>query len=246
MSAPALEVTSEVAYDLLQDHMETILALLDQPLSRGEVLSRVGSPAVLDRMLRQGLVQPDGNSIRAVAGVYHQLRQEGMLSFLSRYVLPTLTANVDGEGTPYASLAARYVALDGSRARGLRQGPVQHLFEELGAVSDQPATGPVARLTVLVVGTSRIVRAHLPEDEAALAHAKNASLQRSTPAERELAVLSQGDFLADEGRFTAARDLVTRFVAGLDADATTPSEATYHLTVASLWHSPGPQDRPTH
>ena len=43
-----LEVKSEVAYDLMHEHLDTILALLDRPLSRDEVLARVGSPTTLD------------------------------------------------------------------------------------------------------------------------------------------------------------------------------------------------------
>ncbi len=233
----AVKVTSEIAYDLLQDHLDTVLAVLHQPLSREEVVDRLGSENELQRMLRHGLFQADGGSVRAVAGVVHQLRQEGMLTFLNRYVLPALTASL----TPQAAgseLACRYLSLPADTLPTLRDGAVQSLWQELGVVSEQPTSGPVRRLTVLVVGTSDVERQDLPDAEAALLHTKRACAQRARPGERALAVLSQLDFLADGARLVAATEAVQRFLERFDSNASSSEAANYHLTVAWHWHQP--------
>lgn len=243
------EVTSEVAYDILQDHMETILALLDRPLTRHELVGRLGSEAVLDRMIRQGLVARDGDTFHAVASVYHQLRQEGMISFLERYVLPGITASI-GEDTGFAALRNLYLKLTGAQMSGLRQGSVQGLVHQLAEITDRPTIGVVSKLTVLVVGTSRVIADtfHDGDDdgERALRHLQNAAIQRSTPEERVLAVLTQVEGLVDNARYAAAVRAIESFTGGFaEQSASSPETATYHLTVASHWRCATTDDQQT-
>jgi hypothetical protein len=232
----ALEVSSEMAYDLVQDHLDTLLALLDGPLPRAEVVSQLGTSVALDRLLAHGLIAAEGEQLRAVASVYHQLRQEGMMSFLSRYVLPGLRATLDPGERRSSTLAVRPLELAREEMVALRQGPVQQLFEELTAISEQAVQGSVARLSVLVVGTSHVAPEVMPAPESALTHLRQASIQRATPAERECALLSQVDFLADKRREAAARAALERFVASFAGRDASPASASYHLTVASHWH----------
>jgi hypothetical protein len=238
MNALTFDVKSEVAYDLMHDHLDTILALLESPLPRAEVIGRVGSEAVLDRMLRYGLLTSEGDALRAVADVYHQLRQEGMMSFLEHYVLPSLTAGVDGNG--FASIETRHLNLDANAARALRETNVQELFNRLTVVSEEPAIGALARMTVMVIGTSNVLPEQLDDGDQALHHLKQAAKQRSTENERDLAVLSQYVFLADNKRYTAALGAVDEFLAQFESKRAGSVEATYHLTVATHWRSATP------
>jgi hypothetical protein len=238
MSALTFDVKSEVAYDLMHDHLDTILALLESPLPRAEVIGRVGSEAVLERMLRTGLLTNEGEALRAVADVYHQLRQEGMMSFLEHYVLPSLTAGVDGNG--FASIETRHLNLDVAGARNLRHDRVQALFNRLTAVSEQPASGALARMTVMVIGTSNVQPEPLDNGDQALHHLKEAATQRATDDEKDLAVLSQYVFLADNKRYVAALNTVNAFLAQFDNERAGSVEATYHLTVATHWQSATP------
>ncbi|MBI5510480.1 MAG: hypothetical protein HY903_17115 [Deltaproteobacteria bacterium] len=236
------QVNSEIAYDLMHEHLDTILTLLERSVPKDEIVRQVGSAATVDRMLRCGLVAKDGDALKAVANVYHQLRQEGMVSFLEHYVLPTLVGETAAGAA--ALLKTCSLAIDQTRAAGLRAGEVQRLFDALTQVSNTPATGPTARLTVMVFGTSR--RLDAGDDgqddlDLALRHLQQAALQRAKPDERGLAVLSQYVFLADLARQRAASAVVEDFVRSLEPErASSIKEATYHLTVATHWASASP------
>lgn len=241
------EVTSEIAYDLLQDHMETLLSLLDRPMDRGELVERLGSEKTLARMMRQGLVETDmlGETCHAVSSIYHQMRQEGMVTFLERYVLPAMTASIGaadaGDENGFATLQNLYLRLQPDEMTALRQGAVQDLVNSLAEITDRPATGIPSRLIVLLVGTSRLLPGEAPyvydnDSDRALRHLQLASVQRATPAEKELALLTQVAGLADPSRYGAAIDSLDRFISRFaDKRASSSEEATYHLTVASHW-----------
>jgi hypothetical protein len=232
-----LEIKNELAYDLLQDHFETVLELLDAPMPCAELVRRVGSTAT-ERLVRHGLLAIEGDSVRAVSNVYQQVRQEGMMTFLSRYVVPALTASL-GEGSDStAGLSSYFLRLSREEMAGLRVGVVGELLGELGEVSDSPASGPTGRLTVLVVGTSHLVSGDASQGDLALLHLKHAAQQRSNPAEKTLAVLTQGDLLADAGRYDRARAHLLAFEAKLASFRVEPERATYHLTVAHHWRAP--------
>jgi len=184
------------------------------------------------------LVVAEGDTFSVVSNRLHQVRQEGMVTFLERYLLPALSASTheQNDSSGFATLSNRLLRLDVDTARGLRQGPVQRLFEELSDIVEGEAQGVVSRLSLLVVGTSRVVGEPLESADAALRHLQQASLQRVDAAERELAVVSQIDFLADNKRYAAAIDALDRFAAQFDSlAAENPHEASYHLTVASHW-----------
>lgn len=225
-------VTHEVAYDLLQEHLDTMLALLDRPLPRTELLQRVGSEAVLQRLQKYGLVTDDAGTCRAAASSLHQLRQEGMVSFLERYILPSLAASASDDGAtslinlPLALATADVPKLDTA---------IRGMLHDLVDISEQPTTSVTYRLSVLVIGTSRIIPEALSPSDAALQHLREASLQRTVAAESKLAKLFQFDALADATRYLASEDRLARFVGDLQAQTTTIERARYHLTLASHW-----------
>ena len=238
------EISSEMAYDLLQDHMDTVLSLLNQPLSKEEVIAQVGSEATVDRLLRHGLITIEGNTVHAVAGLYHQLRQEGMMSFLERYVLPSINANVvEGEESGIGILTNLFLELPANVMQGLRKGPVETLINQLSEISDRPSDGSVHRLTVLVVGTSLPTEEDLfrvGDDTVALENLRCTALQRANPAEKDQAIMIQFDCLADKGRYFAATEAAESFLNELRPyeAITAPGSAAvtnYRLTVATHW-----------
>lgn len=243
MSTGHYEVTSEVAYDLMQDHMDVMLELLNGPKPQAEIARRLGSDATLQRMLRHGLIGADGTTAWAVAEVYHQLRQEGMLSFLERYVLPALTASMQYDvqlGDTLTTLQMDYLKVPNAQGC-LRHGPVQRFIERIAEISDLPAQGPVYRLTVLVVGTSRVDPRNLPLEKAVLEHVRSAAIQRTSSTEKDHAVLSQIDCLADRTRHDAILTVISDFSKLFSSyKISDPSTANYHLTVASHWRQSDP------
>lgn len=233
-------VESELAYDLLQDHTELVLALLERPMPTGEVIEMLGSETPLKRLLKHGLVSQEGNTIYAVAEAYTQLRQEGMVTFLERYILPSLSAGLSVESDVDAGGIANVwsvpLKLSEKDLETVRADNIDDFFNELLQASDLPAQGMLSRLSVLVIGTSKEIDADLAKEDAILKQLKCASIQRSMADEKHLAILSQFDCLADSTRFEAARDVVQKLVDKVDVQkAATASEANYHLTVATHW-----------
>lgn len=233
-------VESELAYDLLQDHTELVLALLERPMPKGEVIEMLGSETPLKRLLKHGLVSQEGNTIYAVAEAYTQARQEGMVTFLERYILPSLSASLsvgsDVDPGGIANVWSVALKLSPKALDTVRPDNIDEFFDELLKASDLPAQGTLSRLSVLVIGTSQEIDSEISKEDAILKQLKCASIQRSTANEKHLAILSQFDCLADSTRFEAARDVVQKLVDKVDVQrATTPSEANYHLTVATHW-----------
>ncbi len=246
------EISSEIAYDLFQDHMDVVLSLLNQPLSKEEVIAQVGSELIVDRLLKHGLITIEGNTVNAVAGIYHQLRKEGMMSFLERYVLPSINANVvEGEGSGIGILSNLFLELPADVLQGLRKGPVDELInKQLADISDRPTDGSVYRLTVLVVGTSLPTEEDLfkvGDDTVALENLRCSALQRANPAEKDQAVMIQFDCLADKGRYFAAAEAAESFINLFKPYKAVTAEGSsavtnYRLTVATHWQCSNAND----
>ncbi|MEL6340103.1 MAG: hypothetical protein AAFV36_00310 [Myxococcota bacterium] len=230
MSTPQ-HVNNEIAYDLLQDHLELILTMIERPMSRDELIRRVGSPRVASRLVDYGLVRATNQGMQASSSTFQQVRQEGMVAFLERYVLPSLASDPTGETT---LLVNRYLTLGSQRRLSMLRGPVQTFFEHLSEATDAPLQGESARLSVLVVGSSR-VHADVAPEERSLCHLSSASELRAVAATRDQAVVSQFDCLADLNRAANCRRLIDGFVSSFDASESEAGRADYHLTVASHW-----------
>lgn len=236
MNAQPLVVRTEIAADLVVDHLDVILALQNSPLTKSDVVTRLGSEATFNRLVRHGLLVEENHLCRAVSDVYQQARQEGMMSFLSRCVLPAITASIESDAHVPTQLATRYLHLSDSQIRGLRAGWVTDFFSELTAISEEPQQGPTAQLKFVVVGTSDVLPETLPQDEAVLIHLQRASVQRATANLRDLAMLTQINFLACHARYAKAQQALATFLARLDTQASeNPTHASYFLTVASHW-----------
>ncbi len=233
-------VESEMAYDLLQDHTELVLELLEKPMTREDVVEKLGKEKTLERLLKHGLVTADGNTIHAVAEAYLQARQEGMISFLERYILPALSAGLatqtGSESDGLAQVWTHALAMPEQALASIRGDFMNDFFDNLLQASDLPAKGHLSRLSVLIIGTSRPLSGPLTSEDAILEQLKLASLQRADEQERNFAILSQFDCLADTGRFEAAREVVNTLSNSVEErTAPTLEEANYHLTVAIHW-----------
>ncbi len=230
MSTPQ-HVSNEIAYDLLQDHLELILNMIERPMSRDELIRRVGSSRVASRLEDCGLIRATNEGMQAASSTFQQVRQEGMVAFLERYVLPSLASDPAGEAT---LLVNRYLMLGSQRRLSMLRGPVQTFFERLSEATDEPLQGGSARMSILVVGSSR-VHADVAPDERSLRHLRSASELRAAMATRDQAVVSQFDCLADLNRASNCRRLIDQFLSSFDATEIEPDRADYHLTVASHW-----------
>lgn len=233
MSAPLARVENEIAYDLLQDHLELILRLIESPLSRDEVVHYAGSEKSVERLERYGLIRATSRGMEAVSSTYQQMRQDGMVSFLERYVLPSLTVRAHASRT--TDLLNHYLFLSDRERDEMLRGPVQSFFEELSELSDAPMSGEPARLSVLVVGANQVQDHELDLGDAALLHLRTASMLRAASATRDHAVVSQFDCMADLGRFDAISASMHRFMDRFSPQTSAANEATYQLIVASHW-----------
>ncbi len=228
-------VENEVAYDLLQDNLELILRLIENPLPRDAVVGFAGSERTVERLERYGLIRATPGGVRAVSSTYQQMRQEGMVSFLERYVLPSLTASAQ----PTTRLMNDTLLLAPEERDGMLAGPVQSFFEDLSSLADAPLQDPGARLSVLVIGASEVRRDELDPADQALLHLQTASRLRSSRETRNEAVVSQFDCIADRRRFETLTNRTNRFMDELSTKSCPPERATYQLMVASHWRIPG-------
>ena len=233
MSAPFALVENEVAYDLLQDHLELILRLIDTPSPRDDVIRFVGSEKIVERLARYGLIRATALGMEAVSSTYQQMRQEGMVSFLERYVLPSLTLSTHATRT--TSLLNHYLFITDRDRDGMLPGPVQSFFEALSNLADMPLSGESARLSVLVVGASEVQAHELEAGESALLHLRSASKLRAASETRAQAVVSQFDCMADLARFDAIATRMTKFMDEFAPRVAPPKQANYQLMVASHW-----------
>ena len=85
-------VKSEIAYDLIQDHLDVLLKVLEAPLSRESATELFGDEVTLARFVKHGLLKYDDNGlITGTTEGIRQSRREGMMTFLERYIVPALS-----------------------------------------------------------------------------------------------------------------------------------------------------------
>ncbi len=229
--AAVAQVRTETAYDALQDGLSLVLRLLDGPRDLAALAGagdRARAQALLGRLVRAGLVREAGGRYEAVANLVHQTRQEGMVTFLSRYVLPLLTRLVREPGEGF--VAQLDLDLDPEAQAGLRGGIVQALVEELNALSDEPAEKK-APCTAVVIGTSDVPPASGEASERLLETVRRAARQRATPASRDRAVLTQYDALFGADAARRAEAAVRRAADRLAAARATGQRPGYTIVI---------------
>ena len=93
-------IDSEVVYDLIQDHLDVLLTLKDFKEPRNYRGTPGWRSKTLGRFIKHGLLKcnDDGTVLATTEGI-RQSRQEGMMSFLERYIVPALASGLDPQAT---------------------------------------------------------------------------------------------------------------------------------------------------
>lgn len=213
MSTTVAEVRSETAYDALQDGLPLLLRVLSgthtvDELARAEHAEPVLVEKHLGRLVRAGLLRKDNGSYEAVASAIRQTRQEGMVTFLSRYFLPLVTRIVQEEEGQGGFAVQLDLVLSPEEQEALREGAVHQMQMDLAGISEEPATEHVP-CTAVVVGTSDVPAGSDP-GERLLETVRRCAKQRSTPGFSGRAVLTQLDGLYGVGSVEKAEERVRR------------------------------------
>lgn len=211
MNPTVADVRSETAYDALQDGLPVLLRVLSgtrtvEALAQAEKTPAGAVEKQLGRLVRAGLLRSEGGAYEAVATAIRQTRQEGMVTFLSRYFLPLLTRVAEEPGDGF--VVQLDLSLEPGEQATLRDGVVHDMLMELAAISDEPADEHVP-CTAVVVGTSDVPGAMEPGDRL-LETMRRTARQRSTPDQRERAVLTQLDGLYGLGSVARAEERVRK------------------------------------
>lgn len=234
------EVRSESAYDALQDSREIVVRLLSRPASLDELVAvdPTQNPVEVDkrlkRLIRTGLVQQNGERFEALAQIMQQTRQEGIVSSLSRYILPLFTNVVQQpEGTFVAQLDLH---LSVEAQASLRQGPIQDVVVALDRLTTelQSETKPCV---FAVVGTSDVPPPGDDPGDRLLETIRRAARQRSIPDVAQRAVLTQQEAYFDVGVIPRAEALVRELAKSLDGRRANGAKPNYTLAFAFGPHS---------
>lgn len=231
-------VTSEIANDLVQAHLETLLVLQRRPMSRSELADRVGSDAEVARLLRHGVLVEKGTTLQVVSSCLKHDRQASMMEFLRHRILPVMEAF--NEDLSFTTLHNHRLLLPEARILTMNSAWLSQLSESLSEVSASTSDHEKCRLSVVAVGTTRVE--HFVHDdtpvEQALYHLKWAARQRSSSTERENALLSHVEMFADAHTHARALARLQHEVEQLEAFPNATNEpSNYHLTLATYWRA---------
>lgn len=231
MGAPVADVLSETGWDALSDGLPMVVRVLAGPCTLEEIAKDSGESDLrlvekrLSRLVREGILVKEGERYQAPARLIKTFRQEGMITSLSRHVIPFLSQL---EEEPDSCLAIQLdLALDHEEQAGLRSGVVQELVDRLNELSDRPAAERKPH-TLVVLGTSDVLTAGAPRT-GLLEILKRSARQRSTPDRANRAVL-----MCYEARFgdpEAAREAVLDAVRGLRERGASALSATPYTMV---------------
>lgn len=210
MEKPVATAYTEAAWDALQDGMEFVLRLFSGPKTTAELAAVTHEdPSLvarkLARMTKVGLLRQLDDRWEPVAHFVHQVRQEGMVTSLTRYVLPSLTrAARESEAGYWAQLD---LDLAPEEQVGLRAGLVKDLNDELYRLSLDPSGEEQVVGTSVIVGTSD-VPGSIDPTERLFETVRRAARQRATPDSSGRAVLNQLDGLFGIEAISAAEEAV--------------------------------------
>jgi hypothetical protein len=215
MNKPVATAYTETAWDALQDGMELVLRLFSEPLSTADLAAATGEPAnlverKLARLEKTRLLRRVGGRWEVVAQHVHQTRQEGMVTSLTRYVLPSLTRAAREPGAGYLEQIDLCLAPEDQVK--LREN-LWRLSEDLNEISLRTAEARVACCAV-VVGTSDVPLTTDPAEKM-LESVRRAARQRATPEAADRAVLRQFDGLFGTELVPEAEQVVRAAADGL-------------------------------
>lgn len=203
-------IRSETGWDALSDAYPIIVRLLSGPATLEELAVVAGEIDLvsvrrrLARLIREGVVVQRDGRFESTVGLIDTDQQEGMLTSLSRYLLPVVMKLASD---PSAGFVRQIdLDLDEGDQEALCLAGEQDLIEALNEASEVPAPTkwPYA---LVVIGTS-MVPPPAPPEERLVETLKRCAQQRSTP---ELAARSMlRRYTASFGDPSAAEALVRR------------------------------------
>ena len=240
-------VDSEIVYDLIQDHLDVLLGLLEAPKSRQATIELLGSEATLNRFIKHGLLSScEDGSVQATTEGIRQSRQEGMMSFLERYIVPALASGLDAQATEDINVIAkvwnRSFSLPIELIEDCRETLVQPLLEELLEISNLPSTGESSRMSLMVIASTDSSVETVDSEVDLLQLAKAASLQRSNPDSRARAILTQLDAIMDPQRLEKSIETIESWLSRVDKEfeprQKDSKQEPYCIALAVHWRRP--------
>jgi hypothetical protein len=240
-------VDSEIVYDLIQDHLDVLLKLLDGPKPRETAIELLGGEGTLNRFIKHGLLAAcENGDIQATTEGIRQSRQEGMMSFLERFIIPDLASGLDAQATEdinvIAKVWSRSFKLPLAAIERCREELVQPLLEDLLAISNLPSTGDASRMSLMVIASTDGPVALEDNDVDLLQLAKSASLQRSTPSSRDRAILTQLDAIMDPQRLEKSIETIESWLSRVDKEfeprQKEAEQEPYCIALAVHWRRP--------
>lgn len=228
------EIRTESAYDAMQEGMPFVVRLVSEPATFEELhaiepeLPRAQVEQRLKRLVRNGLIREEGNRFEAVAQVVRQVRQEGIITSLSRYILPTLTDIVSEPGKGFVQQLDLHLPVPDQVA--LRQGVIHDLAMGLKDLSDEPAAKTKPCIAV-IVGTSD-VPGPMDPGERLLETVLRSARQRAIPSQADRAVLTQIDGYFGTAAILQAESLFRQLAERLASEQPTGVRANYTLALA--------------
>lgn len=228
------QVRSESAYDAMQEGMPFVVRLVSEPATFEELhaiepeLPRAQVEKRLNRLVRNGLIREEGGRFEAVAQVVHQVRQEGIITSLSRYILPMFTDLVSDPGKGFVQQLDLHLPIADQEA--LRQGVIQDLVNGLRDLSEDPAPDRKPYIAV-IVGTSD-VPGQMDQGERLIETVRRSARQRATPSQANRAVLTQIDGYFGSAAGLQAESLFRQLGERLTADRPIGVRANYTLALA--------------
>ncbi len=230
MTKPVATVASEASWDALQDGLELVLRLFSTPRTTAELVAATHEPAneverKLARLAKAGLVQKEDERWAVVARHLHQVRQEGMVTFLTRYVLPSMVrAAREEEGGWWTQVDLDLTPEEQASLRSSVWSQVQ----ELNELSLQEADDQVA-CTAVWTGTSDVPRT-TDAAEKMVETVRRAARQRVTPGSADRAVLWQFDGLFGRAELPNAERVMKQALEQLrEKEPPAGRKATYTL-----------------
>lgn len=226
MSASVANIMSETGWDALFDGLPLMVRVLAGPSTLEEVAEAAGERELvavqkrMARLERAGIVERQGERYLARASLIASAAQEGLVTAISRHVLPNVMRLAEEPSSGIAELLD--LTLDEEEQVSLRPGPIQALIEKLNSISEAPSASTDA-YTLVVVGTSDVSPAG-PLPERMIATLKACAKQRSTPAHAARTVLVS--YHARFGDAAGAEQAVRSTIRTLSARKSPGSDAT--------------------
>lgn len=239
MMAKVHEIGTETGYDALESAHATVIRLCARRRTLEEVAAAEGATDLaavekkLARLVRNGVLRKVDEFYESTAPVVYAKRQEGMVTFVSRFVLPNLM-RLMRDGSGHAALLDLHIPLDAQR--GLRPGMVADLARDLNAISDEPATEDKQVYTMVAMGTSDVPPAGEME-ERLIEMVRRTSRQRLIPEVADRAFYTQFDTSLAPSAFDRAVARVQQAQQDLKAGFSGPERPNYlvALGISKRW-----------